>query len=135
MHLHIFTVASRYMTGYSLNILSLYIRCTFIFYKILIHLQITNRAHFIATDEAFFSSKKMLISFVFLNKNICCGYSLEVPRRGTSNEYPQHMYSSRNQKNIMWIPHPPTLICSYAIPRLLKIYKRVTDEDSLVKTG
>ena len=38
-------------------------------------------------------------------------YSLEVPRRGASNEYPQHMYSLRNIKNIMWIP---TLICSYA---------------------
>ena len=52
----------------------------------------------------------MLISFLFLNKNICCGYSLEAPRRGASNEYPQHMSSSRNKKNIMWIP---PLICSY----------------------
>ena len=25
--------------------------------------------------------------FLFLQENICCGYSLEVPRRGTSNEY------------------------------------------------
>ena len=38
------------------------------------------------------------------------GYSLESPRWGASNEYPQHMYSSRNKKNIMWIP---PLICSY----------------------
>ena len=30
--------------------------------------------------------------------------------RGTSNEYPQHMLSWRNKKNIMWIP---PLICSY----------------------
>ena len=44
----------------------------------------------------------MLIFFLFLNKNICCGYSLEAPR---------HMYSSRNKKNITWIP---PLICSYA---------------------
>ena len=29
----------------------------------------------------------MLISFLFLDKNIGCGYSLEAPRRGTSNEY------------------------------------------------
>ena len=29
----------------------------------------------------------MLISFLFHNENICCGYSLEVPRWGTSNEY------------------------------------------------
>ena len=41
----------------------------------------------------------MLISFLFLNKNIC-----------TSNKYPQHMFSSINKKNIMWIP---PLICSY----------------------
>ena len=26
------------------------------------------------------------------NKNICCGYSLESPRRGDSNDYPQHMF-------------------------------------------
>ena len=54
----------------------------------------------------------MLISFLFHNKNICCGYSLEAPRHGTSNEYPQHMYSLRNKKNVMWIP---PLICSYDI--------------------
>ena len=52
----------------------------------------------------------MLISFLFLNKNICCGYSLEAPRRGASNEHPQHMFSLRNKKYIMWIP---SLICSY----------------------
>ena len=27
-------------------------------------------------------------------------YSLEVPQRGASNEYPQHMFSSRNKKDI-----------------------------------
>ena len=37
-------------------------------------------------------------------------YSLEAPQQGASNEYPQHMFSSRNKKNIMWIP---SLICSY----------------------
>ena len=26
------------------------------------------------------------------NKNTCFGYSLEAPRRGASNEYPQHMF-------------------------------------------
>ena len=29
-----------------------------------------------------------LIFFLFLHKNICCGYSLEVPGWGASNEYP-----------------------------------------------
>ena len=52
----------------------------------------------------------MLISFLFLHKNICCGNSLEAPHRGASNKYPQHMFSWRNKKNIMWIP---PLICSY----------------------
>ena len=31
--------------------------------------------------------------------------------RGASNEYPQHMFSSRNKKTIIWIP---LLICSCA---------------------
>ena len=55
----------------------------------------------------------MLISFLFLNKNMCCGYSLKALWWGTSNEYPQCMFSSRNKKNIMWIP---PLICSYEYP-------------------
>ena len=33
-------------------------------------------------------------------KNIDCGYSLEPPRRGGSNEYPQSMFLSRNMKHI-----------------------------------
>ena len=28
-----------------------------------------------------------------LHENICCGYSLESPWRGNSNEYPQHMFA------------------------------------------
>ena len=32
------------------------------------------------------------IIFFFLLKNIDCGYSLEPPRRGGSNEYPQFMF-------------------------------------------
>ena len=32
-------------------------------------------------------------------QNIDCGYSLEPPRRGGSNEYPQSMILSRNMKN------------------------------------
>ena len=31
--------------------------------------------------------------------NIDCGYSLEPPRRGGSNEYPQSMFLSRNKKS------------------------------------
>ena len=40
------------------------------------------------------------IIFLILLENIDCGYSLEPPRRGGSNEYPQSMFSSRNKKNI-----------------------------------
>ena len=32
-------------------------------------------------------------------QNIDCGYSLEPPRRGSSNEYPQSMFLRRNKKN------------------------------------
>ena len=32
-------------------------------------------------------------------QNIDCGYSLEPPRRGGSNEYLQFMFLSRNKKN------------------------------------
>ena len=32
-------------------------------------------------------------------QNIDCEYSLEPPRRGGSNEYPQFMFLSRNKKN------------------------------------
>ena len=32
-------------------------------------------------------------------QNIDCGYSLEPPRRGGSNEYPQSMFLSRNKTN------------------------------------
>ena len=28
----------------------------------------------------------------FLHKNLCCGYSLELPHRGDFNEYPQHRF-------------------------------------------
>ena len=40
-------------------------------------------------------------------QNIDCGYSLEPPRRGGSNEYPQSMFLSRNKK-IMYTPANPS---------------------------
>ena len=50
-----------------------------------------------------FFNPKVLIFFLFHHENICCGYSLEAPRQGASNEYPQHMFSWRNKKNIYLI--------------------------------
>ena len=45
-----------------------------------------------------FSDKKIKY-FSYSAQNIDCGYSLEPPRRGGSNEYPQSMFLSRNKKN------------------------------------
>ena len=39
-------------------------------------------------------------------QNIDCGYSLEPPRRGGSNEYSQSMFLSRNKKNNVY-PRKP----------------------------
>ena len=36
--------------------------------------------------------------FIFLLQNIDCGYSLEPPRRGGSNEYPQSMLRAKIRK-------------------------------------
>ena len=41
-----------------------------------------------------------LIFFLLLHENLCCGYSLEAPHGGASNEYPQHMFLWRNKKTI-----------------------------------
>ena len=43
-------------------------------------------------------------------QNIDCGYSLEPPRRGGSNEYPQCMFLSRNKKNNVY-PCKPQFYC------------------------
>ena len=39
-----------------------------------------------------------VIFFLFLHENTYCGYSLEAPQWGASNEYPQHVFSWRNKK-------------------------------------
>ena len=50
--------------------------------------------------EALLMSTHNMSSWRTAHKNICYGYSLEAPHRGTSNEYPQHIFSWRNKKNI-----------------------------------
>ena len=37
--------------------------------------------------------------FLIFAQNIDCWYTLEPPRRGGSNEYPQSMFWSKNKKN------------------------------------
>ena len=44
-------------------------------------------------------SDKEPASFLISAQNIDCGYSLEPPRRGGSNGYPQSMFLIRNKKN------------------------------------
>ena len=46
-----------------------------------------------------FLDKKLWYFFHISAQNIDCGYSLELPRRGGSNEYPKCMFLSRNKKN------------------------------------
>ena len=38
--------------------------------------------------------------FLIFAQNIDCGYTLEPPRRGGSNEYPQSMFWGKNKKNM-----------------------------------
>ena len=45
-----------------------------------------------------FSDKKLWYFHIYA-QNIDCGYSLEPPRRGGSNAYPQSMCLSRNKEN------------------------------------
>ena len=58
--------------------------------------------------EIFFSFKNIKFSaekldfdgfFFIFAQNIDCRYTLEPPRRGGSNEYPQSMFWSKNKKN------------------------------------
>ena len=49
-----------------------------------------------------FLHKNSNIFFQISAKNIDCGYSLEPPRQGGSNEYPQYMFLSRNKKIIVY---------------------------------
>ena len=37
--------------------------------------------------------------FLISSQNLDCGYTLEPPRRGSSNEYPKSMFWSKNKKN------------------------------------
>ena len=51
------------------------------------------------TNQEFFFQLKCVQIFLFLSKNICCGYSLEASCQGTFNEYMQYMFSKRIKKN------------------------------------
>ena len=40
--------------------------------------------------------------FYITAQNLDCGYSLELPQRGGSNEYPQSVFLSWNKNNIVY---------------------------------
>ena len=44
-----------------------------------------------------------MIFFLFFHENMLW-YSSEAPRRGASNEDPQHAFLWRDKKNIVWLP-------------------------------
>ena len=46
-----------------------------------------------------FAEVKNFDIFLIFAQNIDCVYTLEPPRRGGSNEYPQSMFWSKNKKN------------------------------------
>ena len=50
-----------------------------------------------------FQIKKKSDIFHISAQNIDCGYSLEPPQRGGSNEYPQSMFLNRNKKNNVYL--------------------------------
>ena len=52
------------------------------------------------------SSDKNSDIFHISAQNIDCGYSLEPPRRGGSNEYQQSTFVSRNKKNNVYTCKP-----------------------------
>ena len=71
--------------------------------------------------------KKVLIFFLFLHE-ISCEYSLEVPHGDASNEFLQHMFSSRNKKKkFLDSKCPKTLLdnVSYTILALILLFMQL----------
>ena len=58
-------------------------------------------------------------------QNIDCWYSLEPPRRGGSNGYPQSMVLSRNKKNNVYPCKPQLYYIKAGFKRVKIIYRRV----------
>ena len=64
-----------------------------------------NLQKFFCRKNENFDWKNIDIFHIFA-QNIDCGYMLEPPRRGGSNEYPQSMFWSKNKKNRYTPPYP-----------------------------
>ena len=57
--------------------------------------------------------QKIFDIFLIFAQNIDCGYTLEPPRQGGSNEYPQSMFWSKNKKNRYTPAYPSFTIVGY----------------------
>ena len=44
------------------------------------------------------SGKILIFYFNIIAQNVDCGYTLEPPRRGVSNEYPQSMFGLKKRR-------------------------------------
>ena len=77
-----------------------------------------------------FTTKKWKFSdshsdiFHMFAQNIDCWYSLDLPRRGSSNGYPQSMFLSKNKKNNVYPVNPSFTIKKWGL-RGSKLYRRV----------
>ena len=58
-------------------------------------------------------------------QNIDCGYSLEPPRRGRSNEYSQSMFLSKNKKNNVYPCKPPFYYIKVGFKGVKNIYRHI----------
>ena len=61
------------------------------------HVHVIYRNFFGFKNENF--HRKKIDIFLIFAQNIDCGYKLEPPRRGGSNECPQSMFWSKNKEN------------------------------------
>ena len=58
---------------------------------------------------------KIFDIFLIFAQNIDCGYTLEPPQRGGSNEYPQSMFWSKNKKNMYTRVNPTFSIQKWGV--------------------
>ena len=71
----------------------------------------------------FSDKKKKMIFFIFPLKTWDCGYSLEPPRRGGSNEYPQSMFFSKIRTMMYTAVNPSFTVWKWVL-RGSKLYWR-----------
>ena len=84
----------------------------------------------LTTKKLKFSMKNTDIFQIFV-QNIDCGYSLEPPRRGGSNEYPQSMFLSRNKINNVYPCKPQFYYIKVGFKGVRIIYVCFRDDKNL----